>query len=225
MLQTGGYPDMWTREFLFLLWKELEKRNTGARFLYVGDCDAHGLEIFHLLAYGSERCAYVSAQMICPGLRWYGVNDKAFRHFLKGHAARHVARLDPSKVNIVNERARAALAADGAMRVLETERNCRATPKEKALVDKMLRNEYFPQLGEPEALVECRRMAQEGAYKVRFWNLASPDPVGPRSYLAEAIALAHGDVVLGDPKLKFWGYGRGEVGAGADDDWEPNTGE
>ena len=68
---TGGFSDLPTREFLHMLGEDPELED--AQFLFISDRDAHSMEIFADLKYGSMSSAYASRIMVCPRLQWAGL--------------------------------------------------------------------------------------------------------------------------------------------------------
>lgn len=70
LIMTGGYPSTATREFLHMLAKD--KRLARAPFLYFGDHDFQGVDIYKVLKTGSAQQAESNRTMVCPRLQWVG---------------------------------------------------------------------------------------------------------------------------------------------------------
>jgi DNA topoisomerase VI subunit A len=68
---TGGFSDLPTREFLHMLSKD--KQLQDAEFLFISDRDAHAMEIFADIKYGSRNSSYCSLIATCPQLQWAGL--------------------------------------------------------------------------------------------------------------------------------------------------------
>ncbi|KAL8899133.1 MAG: hypothetical protein Q9207_006351, partial [Kuettlingeria erythrocarpa] len=70
VVMTAGYPSGATKEFLHML---SEDRNLVDKpFLYFGDHDMQGFQIFQTIKYGSKSAAWASASMVCPRLQYVG---------------------------------------------------------------------------------------------------------------------------------------------------------
>ena len=66
-LQTGGYPTLAVREFLHKLWLSL--CTSGCQFLYFGDHDLQGGQIYTKIKYGARASAWASDRMVVPDLQ------------------------------------------------------------------------------------------------------------------------------------------------------------
>ena len=67
---TAGYPDSCVKEFLHMLCMADNLKDTP--FLYFGDHDGAGFQIFQSLKMGSKTSAWVSPISICPRLEYVG---------------------------------------------------------------------------------------------------------------------------------------------------------
>lgn len=70
LIMTAGYPSAATREFLHKLAKD--KRLAPVPFLYFGDHDFQGIDIYKVLKTGSAQQAESSRTMVCSRLQWAG---------------------------------------------------------------------------------------------------------------------------------------------------------
>ena len=70
LVMTAGYPSAAAREFLHMLAKD--KSLAHVPFLYFGDHDFQGIDIYKVLKTGSAKSAESSRSMVCSRLRWAG---------------------------------------------------------------------------------------------------------------------------------------------------------
>ena len=74
LVMTAGYPSGAAREFLHMLAKDT--RLARVPFLYFGDHDFQGIDIFKVLKTGSAKSAESNRSMVCSRLRWAGPRRK-----------------------------------------------------------------------------------------------------------------------------------------------------
>ncbi|KAL8761380.1 MAG: hypothetical protein Q9184_002495 [Pyrenodesmia sp. 2 TL-2023] len=85
VLMTAGYPSGLTKEFLHLLYNDARLKDKP--FLYFADHDMQAISIFQTLKYGSKNSAWVSASMVCPGLRYVGPTKQDLLDLVKVYRA------------------------------------------------------------------------------------------------------------------------------------------
>lgn len=75
-MQTAGFPDLSVREFLHLLSHDVALKDVP--FLWLSDCDAHGLLKWHILCFGSASTGWASSTTVCPRLQYAGMSHSMF---------------------------------------------------------------------------------------------------------------------------------------------------
>ncbi|KAK5095505.1 hypothetical protein LTS08_008148 [Lithohypha guttulata] len=89
VVMTGGFPDLSVREFLHLLSDELPE----TPFLWLSDCDSHGIAEWLACRNGSATSAWASPSMVCPRLQFVGLTTDMLDAVADSHADRKLARI------------------------------------------------------------------------------------------------------------------------------------